>query len=261
MIIQMIDRDKRLGTELALERFIRDVCRPMNLQRRFGLAHKQANLTGKGWPLHAGSKSLDRVQLFVPFSMLVQIVALDESLVAKRTLIALLARVDARVPLQILVAFERFRAHIADERRFGDVAQPMSVQIAHDEKSFRTRVTLVRFSAVLVRLGVLEKVRLVLETFRTDVALKGANDAGVHGFVGEKRLLRLERLAADGTLEGRLSVDGLVLFQILHHFLALLGQGLRILDRGFLSVSLSRIGILMGLEYPNGSRENIQMGL
>ncbi len=213
MIVQMIDRDKRLGTELALEGFIRDVCRPMNLQGRFGLAHKKANLTGKRWPLHAGSKSFDRVQLFVPFSMLVQIVALDESLVAERTLIALLARVDARVPLQVFVAFERFRAHIADESRFGDVAQPVPVQIAHDEKTFRTRVTLVRFAAaLLVRLGVLEKVRLVLETFRTDVALKGANDAGVNGFVGEKRLLRLERLAADGTLEGRLSVDSLVLF-------------------------------------------------
>ncbi len=82
--------------------------------------------------------------------MLVQIVALDESLVAERTLIPLLPRVDARVPLQVFVAFERFRAHIADERRFGDVAQPVAVQIAHDEKTFRTRVTFVRFSAVLV---------------------------------------------------------------------------------------------------------------
>jgi hypothetical protein len=232
MIIQMIDRDERLGTELALKGFIRDVRRPMNLQRRFGLAHKKANLTGKCWPLHAGSKSLDRVQLFVPLSMLVQIIALDESLVAKRTLIALLARVNAHMPLQILVAFERFRAHIANESRFGDVAQPVPVQIAHDEKTFRARVTLVRFAAVLMRLGVLEKVRLVLETFRADVALKGANDAGVNGFVGEERLLRLEGLAADGTLEGRLSVDSLVLFQILHHFLTHLRQGLWILHRG-----------------------------
>ncbi len=98
--------------------------------------------------------------------MLVQIVALDESLVAERTLIPLLARVDARMPLQVLVAFECFRAHIAHERRFGDVAQPVPVQIAHDEKTFRTRVTFVRFAAAfLVRFGMLEKVRLVLEAF------------------------------------------------------------------------------------------------
>ncbi len=58
MIIQMIGRDERLRTELALEGFIRDVRRPMNFQRRFGLAHKKAHITGKGWPLH-GPKSLD----------------------------------------------------------------------------------------------------------------------------------------------------------------------------------------------------------
>jgi len=154
MIVEIVERDERFIARIALERFLGHVRRSMNFERRFGLADEKANLTGKGGSLHA-PKAVDQLQPFVALFMLVQIVALDESLLAEGTLVALLARVNAHMPLKVLIAFERLRAHITHKGCLGAVAQLVPIQIADDEKTLRTLVAFEGLAALLVGLGVL----------------------------------------------------------------------------------------------------------